>query len=92
MVSSIGLVTTKTASKLWLIPQLQAELRLGAEGISHKEAAVMLLSQGLACKRVQTSNKAGITDFTSRLPETKLHKCFFGLPYSDSKSPYQCEI
>lgn len=63
MVSSTGLVTTKTASRLWLIPQLQAESRSGAEGISHKEAAVMVVRPG--CEGVQTSNKAGIIDFTS---------------------------
>ena len=60
MVSSTGLVTAKTTSKLWLIPQLQAELRLGAEEISHKEAADTLLSHRLVSQRVQTSNKAGI--------------------------------
>lgn len=63
--SSTGLVTTKTASKLWLIPHILAELRLGAEEISHKEAAVTLLSHWLANERVQRSNKAGMIDCTS---------------------------
>ena len=65
MVSSTGLVTTKTASKLWLILRILAELRLGAEGISHKEAAVTLLRHKLAKERVQRSNKAGMIDCTS---------------------------
>lgn len=84
MVSSTGLVTTKTASKLWLTPQLQVELRLGAEGISHKEAAVMWLSHWLASKGVQISNKAGITGYTSRESDL-VAEMLVELPYSNSK-------
>lgn len=61
MAFSIDWVTIKTASKLWLTPHFQAELRLGAEEISHMEAAILLLSHRLASEGVQTSNKAGVT-------------------------------